>query len=137
MNKNVSMETSVVCSVAPMLSVRNGARAVEFYKVAFGASEVYRIEDPSGAVVSRLSVNGAEFWLSDESPEHGNFSPETLGGGTVRMILTAADPDAIFAQALAAGAQTVFAVEEAYGWRLGRLVDPFGHHWEIGHPLTA
>jgi len=137
MNKNVSMETSVVCSVAPMLSVRNGARAVEFYKVAFGASEVYRIEDPSGAVVSRLSVNGAEFWLSDESPEHGNFSPETLGGGTVRMILTAADPDAIFAQALAAGAQTVFAVEEAYGWRLGRLVDPFGHHWEIGHPLAA
>ncbi len=137
MSKNMRMETSVVCSLAPMLSVRNGARAVEFYKAAFGAVEVYRMEDPGGAVVARLSVAGAEFWLSDESPEHGNFSPETLGGGTVRMILTLADPDATFAQALAAGAQTIFAVEEAYGWRVGRLVDPFGHHWEIGHPLAA
>ena len=60
-----------------MLSVRNGARAVEFYKAAFGAIEVFRVEAPDGAVVSRLSVDGAEFWLSDESPEHGNFSPET------------------------------------------------------------
>jgi PhnB protein len=62
-----------------MLSVRNGARAVEFYKSAFGAIEVHRVEDPGGSVVSRLSVDGAEFWLSDESPEHGNFSPESLG----------------------------------------------------------
>ena len=132
----MSTDTSIVCSIAPMLSVRNGARAVEFYKSAFGASEVYRLEDPGGALVSRLSVAGAEFWLSDESPEHGNFSPKTLGGGTVRMILTVPDPDAMFAQALAAGAQTVFAVENAYGWRVGRVVDPFGHHWEIGHPLA-
>jgi PhnB protein len=120
-----------------MLSVRNGARAVEFYKSAFGALEVYRIEDPAGAVVSRLSIDGAEFWLSDESPEHGNFSPESLGGGSARMILTVADPDAAFAQAVAAGARAVVAVEEAYGWRLGRVVDPFGHHWEIGRPLDA
>jgi PhnB protein len=119
-----------------MLSVRNGSRAVEFYKSAFGALEVYRMEDPGGAVVSRLSVAGAEFWLSDESPEHGNFSPETLGGGTARMILTVPDPDAVFSQALAAGAQAVVAVENAYGWRLGRVADPFGHHWEIGHPLA-
>src|SRR6266705_956765 len=129
--------TSVACSLAPMLSVRNGARAVEFYKSAFGAIEVYRVEAPDGAVVSRLSVNGGEFWLSDESPEHGNFSPESLGGGTVRMILTVPDPDAMFEQALAAGAREVVAVEEAYGWRLGRVVDPFGHHWEIGHPLSS
>jgi PhnB protein len=119
-----------------MLSVRNGARAVEFYKQAFGAAEVYRVEDPGGAVVSRLSVAGAEFWLSDESPEHGNFSPETLGGATARMILTVPDPDAIFDQALAAGAQSVTPVENEYGWRVGRVVDPFGHHWEIGHPLA-
>jgi PhnB protein len=120
-----------------MLSVRNGARAVEFYKAAFGAIEVYRVEAPDGAVVSRLSVDGAEFWLSDESPEHGNFSPESLGGGSVRMILTVPDPDAAFARALAAGARLIVAVEEAYGWRLGRVADPFGHHWEIGHPLTT
>lgn len=81
--------------MAPMLSVRSGARAVEFYKAAFGANEVYRVEDPGGSVVSRLSIDGAEFWLADESPEHGNFSPESLGGGSVRMILTVADPDEI------------------------------------------
>ena len=137
MSTNAGAEASLAYSVAPMLSVRNGARAVEFYKAAFGAVEVYRMEDPGGSVVSRLSIAGAEFWLADESPEHGNFSPETLGGGTVRMILTVPDPDAVFAQALAAGSQTVFAVEEAYGWRLGRVVDPFGHHWEIGHPLAT
>ena len=137
MSTDARPRTSVECSVAPMLSVRNGARAVEFYKSAFGAIEIYRVEDPAGSVVSRLSVDGAEFWLSDESPEHGNFSPESLGGGSVRMILTVPDPDAMFGKALAAGAQEVFAVEEAHGWRLGRVVDPFGHHWEIGCPLAS
>jgi PhnB protein len=136
MSKDKGTEPSVGYSIAPMLSVRNGARAVEFYMSAFGAIEVFRIEAPDGAVVSRLSVHGAEFWLSDESPEHGNFSPESLGGGTVRMILTVPDPDAMFAKALAAGAREVVAVKEDYGWRLGRVVDPFGHHWEIGRPLS-
>ena len=126
---------TVAYSVAPMLSVRNGARAVEFYKAAFGATEVFRIESPDGAVVCRLSVEGGEFWVSDESPENANYSPESLGGGTVRMILTVPDPDAMFARAIAAGARSVVPVKEDYGWRLGRVVDPFGHHWEIGHPL--
>jgi len=120
-----------------MLSVRKGARAVEFYKSAFGTIEVYRVEDPTGSVVARLSIDGAEFWVADESPEHNNFSPESLGGGSVRMILTVADPDAMFAKAIAAGAREVFAVVEEYGWRLGRVADPFGHHWEIGHPLES
>src|SRR5215510_612481 len=137
MSKDANAGTSVMCSIAPMLSVRNGARAVEFYNAAFGAIEVYRIEDPAGSVVSRLSVDGSEFWLSDESPEHGNFSPESLGGGSVRMILTVPDPDATFAMAIVAGAREVFAVEESYGWRVGRVVDPFGHHWEIGRPLAS
>jgi PhnB protein len=130
-------DASFSCSIAPWLSVRNSAQAVDFYKSAFGAVEVFRLEGPGGGVVAKLSVNGAEFWLSDESPEHGNFSPESLGGGSVRMILTVADPDAVFAQALTAGASQVFPVGEKYGWRLGRLVDPFGHHWEIGHPLVT
>jgi PhnB protein len=89
-----------------------------------------------GSVVAKLSVEGAEFWLGEESPEHKNFSPESLGGGTVRMILTVADPDAVFARTVAAGATEVFPVGEEYGWRLGRVVDPFGHHWEIGRPLA-
>jgi len=131
--QDIRMQTSI----APMLSVRNGARAVEFYKSAFAALEVFRVEAPDGAVVCRLSVEGAEFWVADESPEHANCSPETLGGGTVRMILTVADPDAMFARATAAGAREIVAVKEDYGWRLGRVVDPFGHHWEIGRPLAT
>jgi PhnB protein len=125
------------CTIAPFLSVRNGARAVEFYKSAFGATEVFRIEAPDGAVVARLSVDGAEFWVSDESPEHGNFSPESLGGGTVRMVLTVTDPDSVFRRALKAGASEVHPVSHQHGWRIGRVVDPFGHHWEIARPLDA
>jgi PhnB protein len=128
---------SFPCSIAPWLSVRKSAQAVDFYKSAFGATEVFRLEDPGGSVVARLSVDGAEFWLSDESPEHGNFSPQSLGGGSVRMILTVADPDAVFQRALKAGASEVFPVGEEHGWRLGRVVDPFGHHWEIGRQLVA
>jgi PhnB protein len=135
MSTHEGVTSSSGYSVAPMLSVRNGARAVAFYQTAFGAQVVYRVDDPGGNVVARLSIGGAEFWLSDESPEYGNFSPETLRGGTVRLILTVPDPDALFAQALAAGARVVYPVEEAHGWRVGRLVDPFGHHWEIGRPL--
>jgi PhnB protein len=129
--------TPITVSVTPWLSVRNGARAVEFYKLAFGATEVYHLEDATGSVVSRLSLEGAEFWLSDESPEHGNFSPESLGGGTVKMLLTVADPDSLFARALAVGAREVHPVEEAHGWRVGRVVDPFGHHWEIARPVPS
>jgi PhnB protein len=126
---------AVQTTIAPWLSLRNGARAVEFYKSAFGATEVFRM-DGDGSVVARLSVGGAEFWVGDESPEHGNFSPQTLTGSSVRIILTVADPDAVFARAVAAGASQVYPVGEEYGWRLGRVVDPFGHHWEIGCPLA-
>ena len=128
---------SLQCTIAPWLSVRGSARAVEFYKSAFGATVAFSMEDPSGSVVAKLSVDGAEFWVGDESPEHGNFSPESLGGGSVRIILTVVDPDAVFAQAVRAGAKEVYPVGEEYGWRLGRVVDPFGHHWEIGRPLAA
>ena len=122
-------------SIAPMLSVRNGAKTIEFYKAAFGAGELFRIDDDSGAVVAQLSVGDADFWVADEAPEHSNFSPATLGGGTVRMVMTVADPDAAFDRAVAAGATVVWPVSDQYGWRLGRAVDPFGHHWEIGRPL--
>ncbi|MGI8961397.1 MAG: VOC family protein [Bryobacteraceae bacterium] len=123
-------------SIAPMLSVRKGARAIEFYKAAFGAGELFRLDDESGAVVARLSVGEAEFWVADESPEHRNFSPESLGGGSVRMVMIVEDPDAVFERAVKAGATVVWPVsDQPYGWRVGRIVDPFGHHWEIGKPL--
>ena len=122
-------------AIAPMLSVRNGKRAIDFYKAAFGVGESFRIENDKGEVVARLSVAGAEFWVADESPEHLNFSPESLGGGSVRMIMTVEHPDASFARAIRAGATVVSPVADQHGWRIGRIVDPFGHHWEIGRPL--
>ena len=127
--------STIATTIAPWLCVRGGARAVEFYKAAFGAVELFRMGDGE-SVVARLSVEGAEFWLSDESPEHHNYSPESLGGITIRIILTVADPDAVFARAIKAGAKEVYPVTEEHDWRLGRVVDPFGHHWEIGHPLS-
>jgi PhnB protein len=122
-------------SVAAWLAVRRSAQAVEFYKAAFGAAEVYRLDGGPKGIVARLSADGAEFWVSEESPTHANYSPESLGGSTTRMILTVPDPDAVFVQAVAAGATEVHPVIEMHGWRVGRVVDPFGHHWEIGRPL--
>ena len=123
-------------AIAPLLSIRRGASAIEFYQRALGATELFRVTDDTGGVVARLSVDGAEFWLADESPEDSNSSPESLGGSSVRMVLTVEDPDAVFARAIAAGATVVWPVsDQPYGWRLGRLADPFGHHWEIGKPL--
>lgn len=113
-------------TIAPWLSVPDGARAVDFYKSAFQATEVYHIEDPSGAIVSRLAVGPAEFWVSDD--------PDAKNGNSIRMILTVEDPDSVFKQALTAGASEIFPVSDSHGWRLGRLVDPFGFHWEIGRP---
>jgi PhnB protein len=122
-------------SISPMLSVRNGAKAIEFYKAAFGAIELFRVDDGE-SVVARLAVEGAEFWLADESPEHLNFSPESLGGCSVRLVMTVGDPDAAFERAVQAGASVFWPVDDQpYGWRVGRLVDPFGYHWEIGKPL--
>lgn len=136
-NPQVPKAEATKFSLSPMLSVRNGADAVEFYKAAFGARELFKIADPAGAVVAQLAVGESEFWLADESPEHLNFSPESLGGATTRMVLVVNDPDGAFEKAVAAGASAVWPVaDQAYGWRVGRVVDPFGHHWEIGKPLT-
>src|ERR1700738_5203897 len=107
-----TLESTLRTSISPWLSVRRSAKAVDFYKAAFGAIEAFRIEAGDGSVVARLSVGGAEFWVGEESPEHKNFSPESLGGGTVRIVLTVADPDAYFHRAVAAGASEVHPVAE-------------------------
>lgn len=119
-------------AVTATLSVRDWQRAMDFYNAAFGATEVYRV--PGGGV-GRVSVDGAEFWVAEESPEHLNFSPESLGGCSVRMLLLVDDPVAVCARAVAAGATEVVPVADGHGWRLGRVLDPFGHHWEIGREL--
>jgi PhnB protein len=124
-------------SIAPWLTVACGTKAIDFYKSAFGASEVYRHDSSGGGSVVRLSVDGAEFWVSEDPEKSPDSARQRLGGDSIRIILTVPDPDALFARALAAGATEVFPVSEGHGWRVGRLSDPFGLHWELGHPLAA
>jgi PhnB protein len=125
-------------SVSPELSVRRGREAVEFYKAAFGAVEIYRVggTEQHQEVVAQLSVGNASFWVSDESPPNEHFSPESLGGTTVRVLLVVQDPHSVVDRAVALGAREVAQVEEGHGWLLGRIEDPFGHHWEIGKPVV-
>ncbi len=119
-------------SIAPWLSVSRAAEALDYYQAAFGAVERYRLEDDEGSVVvAQLAIGEADFWIQEDA----DSSQASQDRRPVRMILTVADPDAVFAQAIAAGATEVFAVSEEHGWRIGRLADPFGHHWEIGKPL--
>jgi PhnB protein len=122
----------------PMLSVRGAALAVDFYQRAFGAQELTRVTNPEGRSVAELAIGNAQFGVADETPSVGNLSPEALGGTSVRISLVVDDPDAVAKRAVAAGAKLIFPVEDQpYGWRQGRVADPFGHHWMIGRPLRG
>ncbi len=120
------------------LSVRGGRDAVEFYKSAFGAVEVFRFggEHDGDELVAQLAVGDSLLWVEDESPPHGNFSPKTVGGATIRMLLMVEDPRAVLARAVELGAAEISPVGDEHGWELGRIDDPFGHRWEIGRPLV-
>jgi PhnB protein len=125
-------------SLTPMLSVRDAAAAIDFYREAFGAQERERFTTPSGQIVSELEIEGHRFFAVDENPEAFNFSPAALGGTSVRMNLVVDDADASTERALAAGATVVFPLgDQPYGLRQGRVQDPFGHHWLIGTPLEG
>jgi len=124
-------------SLTPMLTVRNAAQAIEFYKKAFGATEVSRVTSPSGQIVAEMELEGRSFFVVDENPKGFNLSPKALGGTTVRVSLIADDPDAVARRALTAGAKEVFPIEDQpYGMRQGRIEDPYGHHWLIGKRLA-
>jgi len=123
--------------VVPNLLVRGGKSAIEFYKRAFGAVELFRVESTDGDVFAELSIQGARFFLADESAAHGNLSPASLGGTSVRIDLLVADPDAVQARAVEAGAKEISLVtDESVGPRMGRTEDPFGHCWLIGGHWT-
>ena len=137
MGGSVSSTKKVETTVTTLLNVRRGAEAIEFYIHAFGATVLSRLDADDGSVIAHLAVGKGNFWLADESLPHQNFSPESLGGSSMRMVLIVDDPDATFEKAIAAGASSICPVrDEHYGWRIGRIVDPFGHHWEIGKPLS-
>jgi PhnB protein len=117
----------------PELWVDRPAPAVEFYKAAFGAKVLHAVGDGED-IVAQLDVDGAAFWVGAADPAMHRHSPKSLGGSTGRTLLVVDDPDAVAARAVAAGAAETAAVTDEYGWRLGRIVDPFGHEWEIGRP---
>lgn len=123
--------------VSAELSVRRGREAIAFYAAAFGARVVYQVggTDDAPEVVAELALGDTTFWVSDEAPDHGNHSPESLGGCTVRLLLRVDDPVAVQARAVALGAAEINPVTAEHGWMLGRISDPFGHAWEIGKPL--
>ena len=123
-------------SLTPMLTVRDAAAAIDFYRRAFGAEERERFTTPSGEIVSELALEGHRLFVVDENPDAFNLSPQALGGTSVRMNLIVDDADTSMERALAAGATVVFPLgDQTYGLRQGRVQDPFGHHWLIGTPL--
>jgi PhnB protein len=126
----------VTTRIFPFLTVRGAPAAIDYYKRAFNAEELSRIKTPGGQIVAELSIDGARFNLVDENPE-GDLSPDSLGGTSVRIDLVVEDPDLVARRAIAAGGRELFPVgDQPYGWRQGRVIDPFGHHWLIGKPLS-
>lgn len=123
-------------SFQPELWVDGADDAVRFYETAFGASVLHRVGG-GDQVVAQLGVGDAAFWVSSADPHMQRLSPKAIGGTTSRTLLVVDDPDHVHAQAVWAGATETAPVSDEHGWRLGRVVDPFGHEWEIGCPLGA
>jgi PhnB protein len=123
-------------SLEPELWVERPGEAIAFYLEAFGAVVLHRVGDGDD-VVAQLAIGDARFWVSNASEPHRRFDPLALGGGTGRTLLVVDDPDAVAARAIGAGARVVSPVGDEHGWRIGRIVDPAGHEWEIGRPLGA
>jgi PhnB protein len=123
-----------VTSIQPELWVERPGDAIAFYEAAFGATVVHRVGEGDD-VVAQLAVGDAAFWIATASTATKRFSPREIGGATGRTLLVVDDPDRVFAQAVAAGATETSPVSDEHGWRVGRILDPFGHEWEIGVPL--
>lgn len=135
------MPIEVQPSVSPMLTVSDGAAAIDFYVKAFDAEELGRVPGPDGKKLyhAALRINGAMVMLNDDFPEMTDgkaMTPEALGGTPVTIHLTVADVDTKFQKAIDAGATVVMPLEDAFwGDRYGELRDPFGHKWSMGQPI--
>jgi PhnB protein len=121
-------------SIQPELWVDAPSEAVAFYEAAFGATVVHRVGDGND-IVAQLAVGDAAFWVAPTSATMKRLSPRAIDGATSRTLLVVDNPEAIIERAVAAGASESSPVRNEHGWRLGRIVDPFGHEWEIGQPL--
>jgi PhnB protein len=125
-----------VASIEPQLWVEGTDAAVAFYQAAFGAVVLHRVGDGDD-IVAQLSVGDARFWVTSADEGMHRLDPLSTGGTTGRTLLVVEDPDAVQNQAVSSGARESAPVIDEHGWRLGRIVDPFGHEWEIGRPLGA
>jgi PhnB protein len=121
-------------SIEPQLWSDHPAAAVAFYQAGFDAVVLHRVGDGED-IVAQLAVGAARFWVSAADPGMKRFDPQRIAGATGRTLIVAEDPAALQARAVAAGATELSPVIEEHGWWLGRIVDPFGHEWELGHPL--
>ncbi len=120
-------------TVTPMLTVRNGVKALEFYKRAFGAREVTRMDGPDGKLMhAELKIGDSAVMLGEENLQWGAHSPESLKGTPVSLYVYVPDVDVAFAQAVTAGAKALKPVEDMFwGDRQGEVTDPFGHRWSL------
>lgn len=121
-------------SITPYLNVKEGVKAIDFYKKAFGAKEIMRMMTPDGKALAHgeIEIGDSKLMLSDEFPEMKNTSPTTLGGSSVGIFLYVEDVDKTFNQAVSEGAKVLFPVEDQFwGDRHGSVEDPFGHRWSI------
>jgi PhnB protein len=124
-----------VTSIQPELWVEEARAAVAFYEAAFGATTLHLVGEGDD-IVAQLAVGAAVFWVAAASPPAKRFDPRTIGGATGRTLLVVDDPVAVVRRALGAGATVIAPVAVEHGWQLGRVVDPFGHEWEIGKPVV-
>ena len=123
-------------SIQPELWIEHASQAVTFYTTAFGARILHRVGEGDD-IVAQLAVGEAAFWVTAADRDRGRLSPQAIGGTTSRTLLVTDDPDAVLRRAVEAGATQTSAVGEEHGWRLGRIIDPFGHEWEIGTPIGS
>jgi PhnB protein len=121
-------------SITPYLIIRGAAEAIEFYKKAFGATEMFRFPAPGGKIGhAEIKIGDSPIMLADEFADMGYKGPESLGGSPVSIMLYVEDVDTVFNRAVDAGASVKEALQDKfYGDRMGSLVDPFGHRWHIG-----
>ena len=123
-----------VTSIQPQLWVDRAAAAVTFYEAAFGARVLYLVGEGED-IVAQLAVGQAAFWVAATGASTTRLVPRQLGGATGRTLLVVDDPESVFAAAVRAGATAASPVSDEHAWRVGRIIDPFGHEWEIGKPL--